>query len=86
VRCGILKRVFVVYYSQNGCGYAARRYAMDTLLIMILITVVVGVVLSGRTSPQPQVIYIQTEPQAAGGGCVLLVVIALILFLLLTVR
>ena len=61
---------------------------MDTLLIIVLIVLVAGVALSGRVSPQPQVIYIQTEPQVSGSvGCLLpLVFVGFVLLLLFAGR
>jgi hypothetical protein len=59
---------------------------METLLIVVLIAFVAGVALSGQRPMQdPQIIYIQREPQTnAGGGCLLpLVFVALVVFILL---
>lgn len=58
------------------------------MLIIVLIAFVVGVALSGRTLPQPQVIYIQTEPQASAGvGCLLpLLFVGFVLLLLFAGR
>ena len=56
---------------------------MENQLLIVLVVFVVGVVLSGRVSPQPQIIYIQAEPQAqAGVGCLLpLVFVGFVLLL-----
>ena len=61
---------------------------METLLLIVLVVFVVGVALSGHTSPQPQIIYIQAEPQArAGVGCLLpLVFVGVVLLLLFAGR
>ena len=62
---------------------------MDTLLIIVLIAFVAGVALSGRrSSPEPQIIYVVTEPEPrGGGGCLVpLVFVAVVMFLLLALR
>ncbi|MBK9709728.1 MAG: hypothetical protein IPO81_00080 [Kouleothrix sp.] len=44
---------------------------MDTLLIIVLIVVIVGMALSmRRPAREPQIIYVVAEPeQRSGGGC-----------------
>ena len=61
---------------------------MDSLLIVVLVAFVAGVVLSGRrSSPEPQIIYVVTEPeQRGGGGCLPALVFVGVVFLLLALR
>ena len=62
---------------------------MDTLLIIVLIAFVAGVALSGRrSSPEPQIIYVVTEPEPrGGGGCLVpLVFVGIVLLLLFTLQ
>jgi hypothetical protein len=58
---------------------------METVLIIALIAFVAGMAFN-RSHPteEPQIIYVQREPQTnAGGGCLLpLVFVAMILFIL----
>jgi hypothetical protein len=61
---------------------------MDSLLITGLIAFIAGVVLSGRRpAPQPQIIYVVSEPEPSSGlGCLLLVVIGLVLLVVFAVQ
>ncbi len=79
----------VVYYRQEQSGYKARRTHIDSLLIIGLIAFVAGLLLSRRrVSPQPQIIYVVSEPeQSSGLGCLLpLLVIGFVLFVVFAVQ
>lgn len=62
---------------------------MDTLLIIVLIVVIVGMALSMRPpAREPQIIYVVAEPeQRIGGGCLVPLVFAgVVVFIILVAR
>lgn len=61
---------------------------MGTLLIIILISFVAGVILSGRRlHREPQIIYVVSEPEPSSGlGCLVpLIVIGLVVFVMFAI-